>query len=83
MYIRSRESQQTAKMRVHSKSLPNILIFHSQCIIVLTRTHQYGNTSAKERYMFEATEKALEVIKQYVKEQNLQASIRVAMSAGG
>ncbi len=33
--------------------------------------------------MFEATEKALEVIKQYVKEQNLKASIRVAMSAGG
>lgn len=33
--------------------------------------------------MFEATEKALEFIKQYVKEQNLKASIRIAMSAGG
>ncbi len=33
--------------------------------------------------MFETTEKALEMIKQYVKEQNLKGSIRVAMSAGG
>ncbi len=37
----------------------------------------------KERFMFEVTEKALESIKQYVKEQNLEASIRIAMSAGG
>jgi Fe-S cluster assembly iron-binding protein IscA len=33
--------------------------------------------------MFEATEKALESIKSYMKEQNLASAIRVAMSGGG
>jgi Fe-S cluster assembly iron-binding protein IscA len=33
--------------------------------------------------MFEATEKALESIKSYMKEQNLTSAVRVAMSGGG
>jgi Fe-S cluster assembly iron-binding protein IscA len=33
--------------------------------------------------MFEATEKALETIKAYMKEQNLASAIRIAMSSGG
>ncbi len=33
--------------------------------------------------MFEATEKALENIKGYMKEQKLVSAIRVAMSGGG
>ncbi len=37
----------------------------------------------KERPMFEATEKALEGIKSYMKEQNLASAVRIAMSDGG
>jgi Fe-S cluster assembly iron-binding protein IscA len=33
--------------------------------------------------MFEATEKALETIKAYMKEQNLASPVRIAMSGGG
>jgi Fe-S cluster assembly iron-binding protein IscA len=33
--------------------------------------------------MFDATEKAVEMIKAYMKEQNLASAIRVAMSGGG
>jgi len=33
--------------------------------------------------MFEATDKAVEMLKQYLKERNLQSMVRVIMAGGG
>jgi hypothetical protein len=46
-------------------------------------THRVRNEIVEGEFMFQATEKAVEKIKEYLKDQNVESKIRILLSGGG